>query len=201
MRREHNITTETPLPSGYTRMNYIESTGNQYINTGMSPNPSSVFDIDLQYVSGSYGDTNYFGCENGSTLYFRIYWRTNLSPQLLGCLYCDNNNLKGYRQSTGFTDRHTWHFDASTIKFDGETVETTAVTHSLNLNVILFASNMNGSIRNYSKARLYYFEGKDSNLHKIMIPALRTQDNKPGLYDIINNVFYVNSGTGEFQYA
>ena len=32
------------------------------------------------------------------------------------------------------------------------------------------------------------------------IPCIRKQDNKPGLYDIVNNVFYTNQGTGEFLY-
>jgi len=29
----------------------------------------------------------------------------------------------------------------------------------------------------------------------------REQDNKPGLYDTTDNVFYTNAGTGEFLYA
>ena len=33
------------------------------------------------------------------------------------------------------------------------------------------------------------------------LPALRMADSKPGLYDIINNQFYTNAGTGEFLYA
>ena len=37
MKREHNITTETPvLPDGYTELQYIEGTGTQYIDTGPS---------------------------------------------------------------------------------------------------------------------------------------------------------------------
>ena len=32
------------------------------------------------------------------------------------------------------------------------------------------------------------------------IPSLRVSDNKPGLYDTVNNEFYVNQGTGEFLY-
>jgi len=33
------------------------------------------------------------------------------------------------------------------------------------------------------------------------IPALRIADIKPGLYDLVNNQFYTNAGTGEFLYA
>ena len=33
------------LPTGYTQLEYIESTGTQYINTGYKPNERSKFDI------------------------------------------------------------------------------------------------------------------------------------------------------------
>ena len=33
------------------------------------------------------------------------------------------------------------------------------------------------------------------------IPALRIADNRPGLYDIVNNYFYTNAGIGEFLYT
>ena len=34
-----------------------------------------------------------------------------------------------------------------------------------------------------------------------MVPALRNSDKKTGLYDLVNNVFYPNLGTGdEFNY-
>ena len=199
MRREHN--TQNILPSGYRQLEYIESTGTQYIDTGMSPNPTSVFDIDFQYTSGNYGDVNYFGCEDYNSIYCRIYWRTNLNPQYIGVLYSDNNNIQGWRQSSGYTDRHLWHLESNNMQFDDVIVLTTnTVTHSTNLHFILFASNINGSIRNHSKARLYYFEGQDSNIHKKLIPALRIADTKPGLYDIVNNQFYTNNGTGEFLY-
>ena len=33
------------------------------------------------------------------------------------------------------------------------------------------------------------------------VPCVRKSDGKPGLYDIVNGVFYTNSGTGEFLYG
>ena len=35
------------LPSGYTQLEYIESTGTQYIDTGFKPNNNTVFEVDL----------------------------------------------------------------------------------------------------------------------------------------------------------
>ena len=33
---------------------------------------------------------------------------------------------------------------------------------------------------------------------KSMYPVYRKADSKPGMYDIVNGVFYANQGTGEF---
>jgi hypothetical protein len=39
---------------------------------------------------------------------------------------------------------------------------------------------------------------ENGNLIKSLIPARRISDNILGLYDIINNQFYTNAGSGEF---
>jgi hypothetical protein len=40
----------------------------------------------------------------------------------------------------------------------------------------------------------------NSILVRNYIPCYRKSDNKPGLYDLVNGVFYTNAGTGEFKY-
>jgi len=34
-----------------------------------------------------------------------------------------------------------------------------------------------------------------------MRPCYRKSDNKPGMYDLTNGVFYTNAGSGEFIYG
>ena len=46
---------------------------------------------------------------------------------------------------------------------------------------------------------IYRFTAKkDGVLIGDYVPVQRISDNEVGLYDIINNVFYINSGTGKF---
>lgn len=33
------------------------------------------------------------------------------------------------------------------------------------------------------------------------IPVVRNSDDKPGMYDLVNDVFYTNQGTGEFTWG
>ena len=38
----------------------------------------------------------------------------------------------------------------------------------------------------------------DDILVRNFVPCYRVSDNKPGLYDLVNDEFLTNSGTGEF---
>ena len=51
------------------------------------------------------------------------------------------------------------------------------------------------------KGKLYAISLTVSGVTYTYTPALRTADSKPGLLDKVNNVFYINAGTGEFLYA
>ena len=54
------VGTRALLPSGYTRLEYIETTGTQYINTGFVPNQDSRIVCEFMYKGGSgiYGSRN-----------------------------------------------------------------------------------------------------------------------------------------------
>ena len=39
----------------------------------------------------------------------------------------------------------------------------------------------------------------DNILERYMIPCYRKGDNATGMYDVVNNVFYANNGTVEFN--
>lgn len=49
--------------------------------------------------------------------------------------------------------------------------------------------------------RMYNFKIYNINeLTHNFVPCMRISDNKPGMYDTINKIFYTNSGLGEFKY-
>ena len=63
------------LPSGYTRLDFLESTGSQYIDTGLTVNQGSSFNVDCEItpnsgvVSGAV-----FGAQNGNVYQDRAGW-------------------------------------------------------------------------------------------------------------------------------
>ena len=51
------------------------------------------------------------------------------------------------------------------------------------------------------KGKIYHMKAIQWNNQTVirdMYPCIRKSDNKPGMYDIITNQFFINSGTGEF---
>lgn len=50
------------LPEGYTEVEYIESSGTQYIDTGVKPSDSLIFYVDFYIGSLKYMTPCLFGC-------------------------------------------------------------------------------------------------------------------------------------------
>ena len=51
------------------------------------------------------------------------------------------------------------------------------------------------------EGKIYYFKITDKSTNNIvrwMVPTVRNSDGVAGMYDVVNNIFYTNSGTGTF---
>ena len=90
----------------------------------------------------------------------------------------------------------------STFTYDGVSTSYTQAAFDCNLNYYLFARNdyLNSTYSvTYAKMKIYQCKIYASGvLVRNYIPVIRNSDNKPGMYDVLNKTFYVNSGTGEF---
>ena len=63
----------------------------------------------------------------------------------------------------------------------------------------LFGSVYGGSHWKTGKMKIFHcFYSCDEVESYKLYPVYRKSDNKPGMYDIVNNAFYINQGTGEF---
>lgn len=191
------------LPPEYQEVEYIESTGTQAINLNLS---------DL-------GTVDYEGYLNYQFTALTEYC-TILGSHYYDLLIRRNNNttsLQGYVRGTGTTLnktdaadllQHRIYFKATsslnTVIFDGVTATSSGatVTQSLTANatdtVYLFGTWVS-YLQYLASARVYSFWFKKNNeLIRYMIPCYRKADNKPGMYDLVNNEFYTNTGSGEF---
>ena len=61
-----------------------------------------------------------------------------------------------------------------------------------------YVDGINALFNGKSKEVKWYF---NNSLVRDFVPCIRNSDNKPGMYDRVNNVFYTNQGSGEFLYG
>lgn len=183
--------TPTPvLPEGYIQLNYIQSTGTQYIDTGLIETAdmtvSCHFDVDTvasDYLFGSQ--------QNSSNLSYNGIFK--------------NNMLEYNYNEIGFTA-------ANSIELAEEIIDSTnnitinGVSHTLstgtpqNVSMLIFGIRRNtGAMRPYGgQAKLRYFKiKKGENTVRDFIPC-KDPDGTVGLYDTVHETFYTNAGTGTF---
>lgn len=190
------------LPEEYTRVEYIESDGSgQYIyvnyiptnDTGIRIQTSfSVLDGDIprlgtknlnitdsRFFIGTIGKSIYFGYNTYSTGSGRY-------PATEDIEYDISMNFKNNGWCT-VNSKQLWDIS-----------NTTLVTQ--NRSIILFQYQGDNTYK--SKYKIYLFQASEGDtLVRDMVPCIRKSDNRPGLYDLVNNVFYINQGTGEFTYG
>ena len=185
-----------PLPAGYTRLEYIESDGRQYIDTELKPDQNmrvrAVFDcVDTN-------NTVVFGARptaNKSELFFLLHAQdTNSFRDDWGT---DKKAVPTSSVPTSGTV--TVDKDKNRTVFNGSyTVEHPFSTWSSQYNLYLFAGNNGGAVFNPTSIRLRSFEVWDGD-EKVResVPA-RRYSGQVGLFDVVNNSFWVSEGDSDF---
>lgn len=184
-------TEKLALPNGYQKVEYIQGTGTQWLQI------PDTFDCDYFEFVAQYTDTssemcivgNYYG---GGTYRWEIFCSSGRQYYSIWSGY----NSQGTSQGTvSALNKAHISYDYSTTKMTVD--NTTPLTKVLNSQPkYLFQYGNNGL---YAKAKLFDFlEKKNGQVVMHLIPCYRKSDNVIGMYDIINNVFYTNKGSGTF---
>lgn len=188
-------------PAGYALAEYLYGDGTQYIDTGVPARVQLRVEIDCKW-NGS-GDQTVVG-GNGNT---------NTTSVYLGYNSTNLRSYVGYANSwhdfdTGAIDhyRHNWIIDlktgTQTIKVDGEVKATTSDVFSESTSsttLYAFSRSTGGSgFNGYIYAIKIYDYLANEALIRHLVPMVRQADSAAGLYDLANDVFYVNIGSGSF---
>lgn len=183
-----------PVPEGYTALEYIESTGTQYIDTGFKADYNTRFTADFMLNSTS---TAYVFASRGAS---SESYKNAVGILWNGTFRSDYGSIGGVK-ITGPTTGVRYDVDKNkaTCRIGTETVTNSSSSFSSTLNVYLFGCNEGGSFAFPSSMRLWSFAIYDnSELVRDFVPAKRDSDGVVGMYDTIGGAFYGNSGTGEF---
>lgn len=183
------------LPSIYQEVEYIQSTGTQYIDTKIPVISGTKMSADIIYSSAE--TNNYTGAHIDSDRIFFGSWNQGIYQFGVGSVNLSTNINYGGRHILEVY----WLSGNSYIKVDTSipnTVSNTFSDHS-NYNFYMFALNRNGTASLFSKIRTYNWKWwQNGELIRNFIPCYRKSDNEIGMYDLVENKFYTNVGSGEF---
>ena len=184
----------------YTKINYIESSGAQYIDTNFKPNQDTrvemVFDVLQNQTEFYFGARETNSSNTYSFLQYLNKFRgdfaqTNgdnvLSPTI--------KNINTFPKFKVLKDKNV------TIINDSITLELEYSNFQSNYNMYIFAINKGGSSSGFSKIRLYSFKIYDNNSLIRKYAPMIDQNNKLCLFDTVQCKCYYNQGTGEFLYG
>ena len=186
------------LPSEYQQVEYIESTGTQYIDTKVVTSTQIQTNFDFEYTDINSSYNRIFGAaySNGSQYGVRG------DRSYMGYFYGELPTSKNETVSTVMLEvgkRYKIRFNENENFYINDVAVNMTTTNKVGWqNIFLFSHN--GPDLLPSKIKLYSCTMFDnSNKIRNFIPCYHKSDNKPGLYDLVNNEFYTNQGTGDFE--
>ena len=183
----------------YIPIAYLQSTGTQYIDTGVKYDNHYhyIIDCEIDSIPGNqlFGMLHFY--DHSVVIWDNYhYYLCNGERQRF-----DSNIIGGNRAII------TIDYDDKSIAIKSGDIDTVKVfTGDFNPSssvypVILFAywTSWSDKLSGYGKGKIYSFKYYESDeLLRDMVPVIRKSDNKPGMYDKVSQTFLINQGTGEF---
>lgn len=186
---------QSGLPLGYQPYEYITASGNQWLNTGVKLASTDITETVFKNTS--------------TTGYGALYGVFAMGDS---SAFYANGTYYGYDATNGKVDTRVsvdtdWHtlrhdFGNGVITLDGNDTTYTPFEFDNAKDNYLFA-------RYYNTSYGYGFKGsckrykviRNGELICDLIPAIQLSDNTIGMYDLINDVFRANIGSGSFTIA
>lgn len=191
------------IPTSYTPVEYIESTGSQYIDTGIVPTSTTKLEFDANIVSGDsnvwmpvYGSRSF----NSTATYFCLYIQTSshhLSPNYAGFDPGTSGNT-----TINLNQRYKLTEDKGQFYIDDVLKSGISTTNTLTTGdkpIYLFANNSNGDVQMRGQdVKLYGCKIWNNNILVRDFIAVQDDNSVPCLYDLVEGKFYYNKGPGTF---
>lgn len=197
------------IPKEYLQLNYIEFTGTQYIDTGISIRDgrrskgiislSETDSLGNYYIIGTRNDSGtavgllLYNTEKGGITFYPFNWKSN------NIAYLPERNEKVSYDSIIKENTSTLKINGVT-KYNGATGGTNTGFQGENNYLIGAMQSTQSDIQYFFEGRIYKLDIYDYSevIRREFIPAKRKIDNVLGLYDLVSNEFFTNAGSGSF---
>lgn len=193
------------LPAGYTELEYIESLGAQWINTGFCPNPKTTrIDTTFQVTSVAKQNQRLLGARaatNDPAKMCSVFWNTSSAVRKLRLDWMGSTGSGGAEQTIN-TDitlvcennvaiENGVEYKSATAKYDGY-LSWPLYIGTMATNGDLTSTNPNAPSR-WKTFRIY----DDGALVRDFVPCI-SLEKEIGMYDLIGGKFYASDGKGDF---
>lgn len=184
--RRRAMMAQKRLPKEYQEVEYIESTGPQWIDTGISTYKLVTVDLVTQFtIAGTASQVLFCGSTNGPNWFGqrnKVYACGSGGRELSGI----DSDLKKKVKIT--------YFDKSIVCNIDETEFMRTGSHDNSYRYKLFNEDYPSNAKVFSCV-IYYNDEKIGNY----VPCYRKSDGEIGLYDLVLKTFLKNRGTGTFE--
>ena len=190
------------LPDAYQEVAYLQSSGTQYINTGLAGSAftsSAKVESKVRFTSvGS--DQTITGATDDQSYNSALVVKTNATQ-----FHIASEDHDAYGGSPKANTDYTLvaNFVKSgtcTLSVNGTQVASGSFSGGVtSKSIYAFAKNMNNTIEQYLKGRIYYLKITiNGSLKRNFVPCYRKSDSVAGFYDLVGGAFYTNKGSGTF---
>ena len=189
------------LPSEYTQLEYIESTGTQYINTGITATNNTGMSIKYCYTAS--GPAGISGIFKSAAPRQDVFFISTSNGQTSSNIFFAHRGAT-FTTSTSITLNTDYtceinYLNSGKVYFDNTLLGNVGSNNVYNETIPLFARySVGSSSYSISNSRIYYVEFSEGTVitHKF-IPA-KDINGVVGMYDTITDTFHTNAGTGTF---
>lgn len=182
------------LPEQYTLLEYIESSGTQYIDSGIIFNQNTRVDSKWNIIYKN-ANAGIYGARYATSNRSFSLWSIN-STTLQSDYNTTKYNYNNYLNSTNI--EISWNKNYRTISLSSQETFTYG-TFTCPGNAYIFAVNINGNVSDSKVCgKLYYMRiYDDGKLVRDFVPVVNNQGTR-GLYDFVTKTFFTNKGSGSF---
>jgi len=192
---------KTLLPREYQQVEYLESTGTQWIKTDIESRFSVTVESDIMFTASQ--DSYTFAFLDGEFRVGANGWWNNRIQIGYASTYKSSGantfplNIK-YKYKSVIEDKNQEAYLDDELKSTFYMKRNTNTLTGKHFGIFARCNN-DTEASLFSKAKMYSLKVSDAGvLLGNFVPCYRKSDQKPGMYDLVSGEFYTNAGSREF---
>lgn len=184
------------VPDVVNHLNYIQSSGTQYIDTGVLPTQSVKVVIDAEFLQQSSGNYDLFGARtSGSGPFFFMrarFGQPDFAVRIASAAVVSVPN------TSNVADRYSFVLQSGLASVGGNSIAVSTNAFSISKSIFIGALNTESGPLNYATAKVYSCQIYDNGTLILDYWPAIDPSGVVCMYDKVNKEYAYNAGAGEF---